>query len=619
MRRTALMILALILCAAAAPAATVTVSSGMSLQAAADAARDGDTIELGPGTWNGRLVISGRRLTIRAVDSESDAPPTLRACGGRAVQIEAGADVILDGLAIEGEVLVQDARLDITWCTFAGSDCQASLRILNSRVDASDLEFISQPVGITVYNETAPGRSVAISNSIFAKCGTAMRIQAGERISLTDVMIVGPDEPGARGIDAIAHDITLRRVAMSFIDGVALSADAARVALHGVTCLDCGGSTTDATVHIKDVQRLDVTDCWFSENEGGTAGAMLIDGASRVRFEDTSFIGNTARGESVDAAGALAIRNGGRRASVVMRGNQFADNHAEGLGAGALCAAGIDLSAREESYQLNAARREAGALRTIGGTAEIHRSRFHNNDTDGSGGALASEGTELSLVSVIMSDNHAGQQGGAMHLSGAAEAPVIRNCTLVSNVARSEDMELTPGAAIFAAGVFPEITNSILFGNTAPNHRDDSQFVVERVDDDAPGEAFVSHCIIQNGWNGEGTGNRNVDPMFRADERGPLQLLPTSPAIDAGDSGLTKDGERDLDGGHRVLGVSVDIGAFEYCRADIDLDNRVTYEDLDEIIEAWESASSIHDLNADGNVDQADLDTLMVEWTTKCE
>lgn len=90
-------------------------------------------------------------------------------------------------------------------------------------------------------------------------------------------------------------------------------------------------------------------------------------------------------------------------------------------------------------------------------------------------------------------------------------------------------------------------------------------------------EAQVSHSLVQE-WTRGGTGNSSADPLF-ADAWG--RLMPTSPAIDAGDNLAVPEGVlTDLDGqprfhedtGMPTRGISggaggnnvVDLGAFEF-------------------------------------------------------
>lgn len=73
-----------------------------------------------------------------------------------------------------------------------------------------------------------------------------------------------------------------------------------------------------------------------------------------------------------------------------------------------------------------------------------------------------------------------------------------------------------------------------------------------------------SNCNLDFAWTGSGTGNIGGDPMFVDGAAGDYHLLPTSPCIDAGDSMAVAAGAEDIDGGPRVIGAAVDIGADEF-------------------------------------------------------
>jgi sugar lactone lactonase YvrE len=62
---------------------------------------------------------------------------------------------------------------------------------------------------------------------------------------------------------------------------------------------------------------------------------------------------------------------------------------------------------------------------------------------------------------------------------------------------------------------------------------------------------------------GSGTGNRNDAPLFLDQAGGNLRLQTNSPCIDAGNNAYAP-GTTDLDGNPRIVGTSVDMGAYEF-------------------------------------------------------
>jgi hypothetical protein len=75
----------------------------------------------------------------------------------------------------------------------------------------------------------------------------------------------------------------------------------------------------------------------------------------------------------------------------------------------------------------------------------------------------------------------------------------------------------------------------------------------------------VGYNVYFGGGSGPGSNNLTSDPLFVSASTGNFSLLPTSPAIDAGDptSSATIVGAVDLVGSPRIQGGTIDIGAYE--------------------------------------------------------
>src|SRR5690606_14333708 len=133
------------------------------------------------------------------------------------------------------------------------------------------------------------------------------------------------------------------------------------------------------------------------------------------------------------------------------------------------------------------------------------------------------------------------------------------------------------GGAMHNLGVCsPTLTNVILWDNSAG--------VSGAVMFNSGATPTIAHSLVQGGLNGgivnvangsvtDGGGNINDDPLFMTPVNpadapttaGDLRLRPGSPAIDAGDNGVLPPGlTTDLAGGPRIMGGTVDMGAYEY-------------------------------------------------------
>jgi hypothetical protein len=147
------------------------------------------------------------------------------------------------------------------------------------------------------------------------------------------------------------------------------------------------------------------------------------------------------------------------------------------------------------------------------------------------GGALAS-----TLNNCLLAGNMAAGGGGA---SGAAYC-VANNCTIVGNMASGG-----------GGGAYSTLNNCIVYYNTAfPRLANDYY------------SCSLNHCCTTP-LPADGVGNFTNEPAFLSLELGDLRLQRNSPCIDAGDNAHPV-GATDLDGQPRMVGGTVDIGAYEF-------------------------------------------------------
>jgi hypothetical protein len=162
-------------------------------------------------------------------------------------------------------------------------------------------------------------------------------------------------------------------------------------------------------------------------------------------------------------------------------------------------------------------------------------------ETEG-GGIWGSSGT---MTNVTISGNQAGTSGGGIWGSSGT----------MTNVTISGNQAGTSGGGVSQINNLT-IANSIVWGNTAP---DSPQFV--------SGTPSITSSIVQGGY--AGAGNRDADPQFGTavpaapSTGGDLHLKPASPAINAGDNTGIDPASTDSDGRPRIIGATVDMGAYE--------------------------------------------------------
>ncbi len=145
----------------------------------------------------------------------------------------------------------------------------------------------------------------------------------------------------------------------------------------------------------------------------------------------------------------------------------------------------------------------------------------------------------------------------------------------------------------------PTVTNCILWGN-----------IPEEIYDGGTSITTVTYSDVQGGWPNANNTNIDADPRFE-DPNNPdpnlqsLRLKPDSLCIDAGDTKAVpaaiwadlggnprvSDDPQTPDTGVSILGVTVDMGAYEFqlCRipGDINCDGVVDFKDLAILAGNW--------------------------------
>ena len=215
-------------------------------------------------------------------------------------------------------------------------------------------------------------------------------------------------------------------------------------------------------------------------------------------------------------------------------------------------------------------------------TASITGLTIANGNTTGGGGGVDNNG-DLTLADDTFSGNSASDGGGLVN-SGSA---TLTNDTLFGNSATYggaignhatlalTNVTIAGNSAVqgggIANGATATLNNSLLASNSGGDIEFNNVSGSNNLIDDAASAGGLS-----NGIAGSTSSNGNivgVNPLLAAPGNfgGPTQtiaLLPGSPALDAGDTALTVDGEgnpltTDQRGMPRVVGAAVDIGAFE--------------------------------------------------------
>ena len=221
--------------------------------------------------------------------------------------------------------------------------------------------------------------------------------------------------------------------------------------------------------------------------------------------------------------GNEAFRDGGGANGGIFHGCTFRDNRA-----------GDDSGGVDDAmlYYCILIGNQANA--TGGGSGE---STLYNCTLTGNS-ARYGGGTSLgTLTNCILAANSA-REGG-----GGADSSVLYNCTLTGN----STLFGTGGGATRST-----LNNSILYYSSAPSSGLGPNYQ----------DSTLNYCCTAPAPS-NGIGNITAEPLFVDRLNGNLRLQSNSPCINAG----TKDyitGPTDLDGRPRIVGDTVDMGAYEY-------------------------------------------------------
>jgi parallel beta-helix repeat protein len=580
------------------------------IQAAIEAALDGDMVEIADGTYTGAgnrdLDFLGKAITVRGVSG--DPALCIIDCeqDGRGFHFHTGegSDSIAEGLTITGGRITGDG---------GGICCtSASNPTLNQCIISNCVAFGSGG-GVHCAESSSPTFTACTISENTATtltyCGGGVNCESGASPTFTDCTITGNNAGSGVGGGVLC----VGGVGPAFI----------RCTINDNTANEGGG------VHCEQAAP-SFTDCDISGNTGrNDAGGVCCDGANAT-FDACTITGNTAEG---DGAGVFCR---------IDRNSEFIDCAISG----------------------NTTRNDGGGVRCYGSSPTFLRCTITGNSTERmfayGGGVYCSNVSDPIFTACLIADNYA-ERGGGFSCFGACD-PVLVNCEISSNLAGSigggiflgdgcslavhgctisNNASSSNGGGLYCSGT-AEMHNSILWGNSPQQ-----VFLND-------GDAGLEFCDIQGGW--AGAGNIDAEPLFvdpdglddNPDtwEDNDYRLAPGSPCIDAGDNqavpadtfDLDGDGDTaepvpiDLKGNPRFVddpdtvdtgnpgapGPLVDMGAYEYqavvvCPGDLDGDGDTDQSDLGILLGSY-GIDGGGDLDGDGDTDQSDLGILLADY-----
>ena len=245
-------------------------------------------------------------------------------------------------------------------------------------------------------------------------------------------------------------------------------------------------------------------------------------------------------GRADGQGGGLWIGLDGMGASPVLQLSdcRFDDNAAVDGGAIATVDFGLVLMKRCR-LEGNRAAAKGGAVYARTGGLRAVNSIFTDNVSEGRGGALWTTSVstgQITFSNCLLARNSASLTGGAVHLSGSefvAGRGSWYQCTFSDNSAGTKGGAIHVNTSANIPGR-ADLFNTIVWGNDA---RADAQI-------SGLGQT-VLYCDVQGGY--AGTGNIDLDPLFRGTPGAEYEPLPGSPVNDAGSNALLVGDQLDLD------------------------------------------------------------------------
>jgi len=350
--------------------------------------------------------------------------------------------------------------------------------------------------------------------------------------------------------------------------------------------------------YIRQCDSLIITNCVFEDNAAYNGGGILVTGANSSQITNSTFEGNTASsyggGAQISQCDSVIITNcifenntaysggGGylnRINSSQITNSTFDSNHATFGAGGALVGSNTSLITNS-TFEGNTAIDNAGGLSIDGDSITIENNLFNNNNGTNYSHAFWAQANSKNLVRYNTITNHTGV-GFVFGVAGWGIEEISNN--IISH--NSIDTSLTASFYSQFSSVFYTQSNNLKAdNNTFTNNVGDKFWYMEgssnvnlqnnilynnqytSFSNLQLNDTLVKNNYIQNDTTNTNNLNGYLDPMFvKVDtsfELSDFRLQFCSPLLNAGDTtGITA--TTDILGNQRIVGATIDLGAYE--------------------------------------------------------
>lgn len=502
------------------------------IKAAINAAVDGDTVLVAPGTYVEIIDFLGKAITVK---SSAGAGVTIIDGNqlGSVVSLKSGEGPLS---LLEGFTLTNGLGTDIgTWRAGGAVYCDGTSPTIRNNV-------------MTQNNYPGNGE-LKFGGGVYAAHGAAPLIIGN--------IITDNEVPAGAGIycDSSSPIIQANHITFNYAydsgGGIACWSCPAAV-ISGNTITDNVGEDGGGLICVGDTAT--IAGNFIARNsdyDQGGGGLHLVSWSGTVT-------GNTLESNQGSPGSGLLIES----CNPLIEANVFRANVATGVSGEAIWC--DDVSSPTIANNTFVDNVTSAAVSLAKGTVQ-------NNEMSANGGGVVCRGA------VVVRGNHitGGSGPGVIAYGGVQGSAVIdsnviafnldsgiqcSNDTIVNNTITGNTAFDFGGGIRVGAFTTPVIRNNIVWDNSAPMAG--AEIYVE-----SGGAATVTYCDVKGGW--PGTGNIDQDPQFTAPGAGDFSLQPSSPCIEAGDPADKPTGRdaasqpRRLDGDlDRML--IVDIGAIEF-------------------------------------------------------